>query len=149
MNHGVEEMGAGGQGGGGWRGEVGIRVLRPGTWSVIGVTARGRSRKGSRCTVPITELHGRCTQLSEEKNRAYVCLCVSVCRGSWGGVEVVFYSGFSREENRSSRETGPRPKEAAVPCMNARSHPARYSTLSTPFLHCWSAAREFYEGRGE
>lgn len=54
--------------------------------------------------------------------------CVSVGWGEGGGC---FLFRFSGEENRSSRETGPRPKEAAVPCMNAHSHPARYSTLST------------------
>lgn len=72
-------------------------------------------------------LHQRCTQLSKEKNCAYACLCE--CRMGEGGGCFLFR--FSGEENRSSRETGPRPKEAAVPCMNAHSHPARYSALST------------------
>lgn len=59
-----------------------------------------------------------------------MCACVSACE-SVGGGGGCFLFRFCGGENRSSRETGPRPKEAAVPCTNARSHPARYSTLST------------------
>lgn len=55
--------------------------------------------------------------------------------GVWGGLFSI--QVFCGGENRSSRETGPGPKEAAVPRANARSHPARYSALSTRFPHCW------------